>query len=269
VSWRPEIAARLFNEDCIEGMRRLPERSVDMVLADPPYGTTANPWDTPLPLPDMWAGLKRVCRPDAAILMFAQCPFNSVLGVSNIRQLKYEWIWVKSRMTGFLNVGKMPLKATENVMVFYDKLPKFNSQYFKGKSWNRGNVKEKSYYSPVMGRDYKVFPNSSDGEKRHPFNILYFPNENKPDPYHPTLKPVPLCEYLIKTYTDPGDTVLDITAGSGTTAVAAVNLDRDWLAFETDPGYCATAARRIDDAMTAKERSLFHTGFPPSVMEAS
>jgi site-specific DNA-methyltransferase (adenine-specific) len=251
---RPEIASRLFNEDCISGMDRIPDKSINMVLAEPPYGTTECAWDMPLPLPEIWAQLKRVCKPRAAILIFAQCPLSIILGASNLKMLRYEWVWLKNRNTGFLNSRKMPMKASENILVFYSDLPKYNPQMTEGEPYRITKRNTNNHYG-------KHEPLTSESEsKRYPQNILYYPVIQHPD--HPTQKPVELCEYLIKTYTDPGETVLDITAGSGTTAVAAVNLDRDWVAFEKESDYYHIAARRIGEAMEQKERSLFFNGFP-------
>jgi site-specific DNA-methyltransferase (adenine-specific) len=252
---RPEIASRLFNEDCISGMARIPDKSIDMVLADPPYGTTECAWDIPLPLPEMWAQLKRVCKPRAAILLFAQCPFSIILGASNLKMLKHEWVWLKNRSTGFLNSRKMPMKASENILVFYSDLPKYNPQFLDGEPYHSTRNGPSRCYG-----DYKVSHETYNDGFRWPVNTIKFPVIMHPE--HPTQKPIDLCEYLIKTYTDPGETVLDITAGSGTTAVAAVNLDRDWVAFEKESDYYHIAARRIGEAMDQKERSLFFTGFP-------
>jgi site-specific DNA-methyltransferase (adenine-specific) len=264
---RPEIAARLFNEDCIGGLARIPSGSVDMVLADPPYGTTNNAWDVPLPLDPMWRELKRVCRPCAAMLFFSQCPYDKVLGASNLPMLRYEWIWLKSRQTGFLNATRAPLKITENVLVFSSGQTRYNPQMETGRM--------KKVISPTLVNNHPNYRRitvkplygkvSYESDKRFPLNVLPFPSEVFVP--HPTQKPVALCEYLILTYTDPGDVVLDICAGSGTTAVAAVNTGRDWLAFEKEPGYCAVAAERIGDAMAAQERSLFFKGFPGKATE--
>jgi site-specific DNA-methyltransferase (adenine-specific) len=254
---RPEIEARLFNEDCIGGMKRLEPGSVDTVLADPPYGCIHQDWDVKLQLPEMWAGLKRVCKPDAAILMFAKCPFSYELGMSNFSMLRYEWIWDKHKAANFMEANRKPLNRTESVLVFYDRMPVYNPQMSKGEPYvNHRKTTHPSFIKQAFTRT----PVTVNNGIRYPVNILNFSAVNGSSREwagHPTQKPVALCEYLIKTYTDPGDTVLDITAGSGTTAVAAVNTGRDWLAFETAPGYCETAARRIGAAMTEQEQKLF------------
>jgi site-specific DNA-methyltransferase (adenine-specific) len=166
-----------------------------------------------------------------------------------------------------MNANKAPLKCFENILVFSEGACRYNPQMESGRSYFRDRSNQ-TYKSPNYRRLLKPIDTINHGV-RYPLNVLPFPSVPPSKIEHPTQKPVELCEYLIKTYTAPGEVVLDVCAGSGTTAVAAVNTGRDWLAFETDPGYCVTAARRIDEAMTAKERSLFHTGFPPSVMEAS
>ncbi|MDR3154285.1 MAG: site-specific DNA-methyltransferase [Deltaproteobacteria bacterium] len=259
------VAAKLFCDDCLDGLSRMPEGSVDMVLADPPYGITKCRWDTPLDLGRMWKALRRVCKPNAAMLFFAQCPFDKVLGTSNLKALRYEWVWDKGRNTGFMNVGKMPMKRTENVLVFYDRLPKFNPQYTKGEPYRR--MPSPTAWSDVYGRPvYKRY--RENDSFRQPLNLITFPYNVKAL-VHPTQKPADLCEYLIRSYTDPGDTVLDICAGSGTTAVAAVNSGRDWLAFEKEPEYCRIAEGRILDAMREKRRSLFFRKFQDGAREAS
>jgi site-specific DNA-methyltransferase (adenine-specific) len=258
---RKAIAERLRLGDCIELLKDVPAGSVDMALIDPPYGVTNCAWDTPLPLPEMWAGLKRVCKPNAAMLFFAQCPFDKVLGVSNIKQLRYEWFWDKRRVTGFYKIKTSPLRRVENILVFYDTTPKYNPQMTEGKPYSK---RQRAYPSQKCYHITQRCDTESDGQ-RYPVNILEFSSitgDRDVERINPTQKPVPLCEYLIKTYTDPGDTVLDICAGSGTAAVAAVNTGRDFIAFEKDPGYHAAAARRIEDAMRESERSLFFAGFP-------
>jgi site-specific DNA-methyltransferase (adenine-specific) len=255
---RSEIEARFFNGDCIEGMERLPEHSVDMVLTDPPYGTTCNSWDTPLPLPEMWAELKRVVKPNGAKLFFAQCPFDKILGASNVRKLRYEYVWIKPRATGFFNAGKMPLKKTENVLVFYEKLPVFNPQFTKGKPYkhNQGKI----YHSTTWNKTFYSAGRENPGT-RHPTNVLDH-NTVREGSLHPTQKPVSLCEYLIRAHSVPGDVVLDLCAGSGTTAIAAINAGRDWLAFEKEKNYWKIAVERIEARIAETEGSLFFEPFP-------
>lgn len=136
----PELPEGLFLMDGIEGLRSLPRHSVDMLLTDPPYGTTRNFWDVPLPLPELWDAVKWAVKPDGAVLFFAQCPYDKVLGASNLSMLRYEWVWYKSRCTGFLNARRAPLKKTENILVFYQKLPLYNPQFEQGKPYKKLRV---------------------------------------------------------------------------------------------------------------------------------
>lgn len=222
---------RIYNEDCLEGMKRIPDGSVNMVLADLPYGTTQNKWDTVIPFDALWEQYNRVCKENAAVVLFAQTPFDKALGMSNIKNLKYEWIWQKTASTGFLNAKKAPLKNHENVLVFYNKPPIYNPIFTEGKpySYKKDGISSSNYGSS-NGTDLIV----NDG-KRYPTECLIFKSDRG---LHPTQKPVALCEYLIKTYTNPGETVLDNCMGSGTTAVACINTGRNFIGFELDKNYC-------------------------------
>ena len=227
----------LLMGDCLERMKEIPYGSVDMVLADPPYGTTACKWDSIIPLEPMWEQLKRVIKPNGAIVLFGAEPFSSALRVSNIKQYKYDWVWEKSKPTGHLNAKKQPLRQVELISVFYKKqctyLPQGTSPTNKIVSrTNRGNYGEcsKTTKQTVTG---------------YPRNIIKFASV---DGVHPTQKPVALMEYLIKTYSNEGETVLDFAMGSGTTGVACQNLDRDFIGIELDEGYFDIARKRISEA---------------------
>lgn len=230
--------------DGIEGLHHLERHSVDMLLTDPPYGTTQNVWDTPLPLPEFWEAVQWAVKPNGAILIFSQCPYDKVLGTSNLKLLRYEWIWCKTRSTGFLNARRAPLKQTETILVFYQKAPKYHPQYSEGKPYFR--VYKKAGLSSSYGHFEREF-GFSDG-RRFLTNLLRFSSEVKT--VHPTQKPVKLCEYLIQTYTDPGETVADICAGSGTTAVAAINTQRSFICFENNPEIYSLASDRIQQRMS-------------------
>lgn len=233
------MTIELIEGDCLEIMRELPDASIDMVLADLPYGTTQNKWDSVLPLNELWAAYWRVCKPTAAVVLTAQAPFDKVLGVSALEFLKYEWIWEKAKATGHLNAKKQPMKAHENVLVFYRSQPIYNPQKTAGEPYkpNGGASKRDSY-----GAFDAVREGSEDGS-RYPRSVLQFPHESKP--LHPTAKPVPLFEYLIRTYTNEGDTVLDNTMGSGTTGVACANTGRNFIGIEKDAGYFDIACKRL------------------------
>ena len=236
----PACPEGLFLMDGIEGLRSLPKHSVDMLLTDPPYGTTRNFWDVPLPLPELWEAVKWAVKPDGAVLFFAQCPYDKVLGASNLAMLRYEWVWYKSRCTGFLNARRAPLKRTENILVFYQKLPYYDPQFEQGKPYKK--ISRTGDNSPNYGKFLRSSSGSEDG-LRFPGNLLSFSSVQRT--VHPTQKPVELCEYLIKTYTRPGEVVADICAGSGTTAVAALNMGRRFVCFETAPAFYAPATERI------------------------
>lgn len=237
----------LFLMDGIEGLRSLPKHSVDMLLTDPPYGTTRNYWDVPLPLPELWEAVKWAVKPNGAVLFFAQCPFDKVLGASNLAMLRYEWIWYKERGTGFLNANRAPLKKSENILVFYQKSPVYNPQFTYGKPYTR--VHSRSGTSSNYGKFERQGSESNDG-RRYPGNVLFVPTVS--GGIHPTQKPVELCEYLIRTYTRPGELVADICAGSGTTAIAAINTERRFVCFETAPAFYAAASERIRAAQAVK-----------------
>ena len=226
--------------DCLERMKEIPDGSVDMVLADPPYGTTKCKWDSVIDLPLMWEQLKRVIKPKGAIVLFCAEPFASTLRVSNIKQYKYDWVWVKDNGTGFLNSKKQPLRNNEQVAVFYKKQPNYIPQMrtgFKPYTCRQGDTKTDNYGKQTGAVIV------SDGS-RYPLNTIEFKRDK--DKIHPTQKPVALMEYLIKTYTNEGETVLDFAMGSGSTGVAAKNLSREFIGIEMDQGYFDIAQARIN-----------------------
>ena len=236
---------KLLLGDCLEKMKELEDNSIDMVLCDPPYGTTACKWDSIIPLELMWEQLKRVIKPNGVIVLFGQEPFSSLLRVSNLSQFKYDWYWRKTRPSGFVNAKLKPLKDIEVISVFSEGKTangsKNNMQYYPqgledcDVEWSRP-----SHY---MGGDKGVNParvshklSRKIEKKGYPRQILDFANPNK-NILHPTQKPVALMEYLIRTYTNEGETVLDFTMGSGSTGVACVNTGRDFIGIELDEVY--------------------------------
>jgi len=228
----------LMQGDCLELMKAIPDRSVDMVLTDPPYGTTQCKWDSVIPFEPMWEQLKRVTKKNGAIVMTASQPFTSALIMSNVKMFKYCWIWQKSKPTGHLNAKKQPLRTYEDVVVFYGKHCSYNPQGTKPTDktvsrTNRGNYGECSKSTRQTVTNY-------------PRNIVKF---SSVDGVHQTQKPVALMEYLIKTYTNEGETVLDFTMGSGTTGVAAKNLGRSFIGIELDETYFNIAKERIEGAL--------------------
>lgn len=232
-------------------MARLPAGSVDLVLCDLPYGTTQNKWDSVIPLDALWAQYWRIAKPNAAVVLTAQCPFSSVLGVSQLEMLRYEWIWEKTAGTGFLNAKKMPLKTHENILVFYRNLPTYNPQMTAGHVIKRVNAAfagHGSNYNKTLSVRQPY-----ESTERYPRSVQKFAKDNRlAAETHPTQKPVALMEYLIRTYTNPGDVVLDNTMGSGTTGVAAVRSNRAFIGIERDPDYFAIASKRIHEARPAR-----------------
>ena len=242
-----EIQLMLGN--CLERMKEIPDGSVDMVLADPPYGTTACKWDSVIPFEPMWEQLKRVTKKNGAIVMTASQPFTSILGASQVAMLKYCWYWQKSRATGHLNAKKMPMKDIEDVLVFYSAQPTYNPQGLVP----LGKVQKNSASDMTRGVTSEATSVVSGGITKdtyiqeygnYPRQIIEFSSEGKT--VHPTQKPVALMEYLIKTYTNEGETVLDFTMGSGTTGVAAKNLGRNFIGIEMDETYFDIAKGRIN-----------------------
>ena len=229
----------LINGDCLEEMKNIPDGSVDLVLTDPPYGTTACKWDTIIPFEPMWEQLKRVTKKNGAIVLFGSQPFNSALVMSNPSLFKYEWIWVKSKSTGFLDCKKKPLNNTEVIDVFSEGTPNYYPQMTEGKMHKNGGG------TTGPANVYGNFSNRKQTETNlyYPKRTIEFKTEHG---QHPTQKPVALMEYLIKTYTNDNETVLDFTMGSGTTGVACRNLNRKFIGIELDATYFEIAKKRID-----------------------
>ena len=242
----------IYNEDCLEGMKRIPDGSVDMILCDLPYGTTENKWDIRIPFEPLWEQYKRITKKNAAIVLFSQMPFGAELIMSNRKMFRYEWIWEKDLGAGYLNANKMPLRTHENILVFYQALPTYNPQKWQGKPiFYYHSIVESNCYGKKKPQEYKTFNESG---LRFPRDTIKFNGARalfgKNTLVHPTQKPVALCEYLIRTYTNEGQIVLDNCIGSGTTAVAAINTGRRFIGFEKDAGYFEIAQKRI---ATAKE----------------
>lgn len=234
---------KLMCGDCLEKMKEIPAGSVDMILTDPPYGTTACKWDSVIPFEPMWAELKRIIKPNGAILLFGSEPFSSVLRMSNIKQYKYDWIWNKKLAGNGILAKKQPLKIHEIVSVFHSGI--YIPQMTKGKYRKKMGLKE----SEITGGN--SFAKQTENDLYYPKSILEYGIGNmRKGRLHPTQKPVDLLEYLIYTYTNEGDTVLDFTMGSGSTGVACVNANRDFIGIELDEGYFTIACNRIKEAQS-------------------
>lgn len=233
----------LTQGDCLERMKEIQSGSVDMVMTDPPYGTTACKWDSIIPLEPMWEQLKQVIKPNGAIVMTASQPFTTALIASNMDQFKYVWQWKKSNLTNFLNAKKQPLRCFEDVVVFCGGQSTYNPQMVE--TGNRKVSRRVGTKTSVYGKaDKETFYDSSS---RYPTQLIEMANRVD-GKHHPTQKPVALMEYLIKTYTNEGETVLDFTMGSGSTGVAAVNTNRRFIGIELNLDYFNIALERIEAA---------------------
>lgn len=224
----------------MEVMKIFPDKNFDMILSDLPYGTTACEWDTIIPFEPLWGQYKRIIKDNGAIVLTASQPFTSMLVMSNLKMFKYEWIWEKTRGVGFLAAKKMPLRVSENILVFYSKQPTYNPQKFKGKPYKAHPGGSKS--NGIYGRDSAFFHKGNEEGNMFPRNVIKFKIERG---LHPTQKPVALFEYLIRTYTNEGDIVLDNCMGSGTTLVAAKRTGRRAIGIEINEKYCKIAKQRL------------------------
>lgn len=234
----------LMQGDCLQRMKEIPDGSVDMVLCDLPYGATCNRWDTCILFEPLWEQYHRICKKNAAILLFGQPPFSAIEITSNLKEFRYEWIYEKTNATGFLNAKRMPLKAHESILVFYKNSPTFNPQFENGEPRIKGGGNRTSEnYGKFLYSDKRIY----DG-KRYPRDVIKFSNSNRTNgaALHPTQKPVALLEYLIRTYTNDGETVLDNCFGSGSTGVACVNTNRNFIGIELDQSYFDIAKQRIE-----------------------
>jgi len=241
---------KLLHGDCLELMKNIPDSSVDMVLTDPPYGTTQCKWDTVIDLELMWKELKRITKDNGAICLFGTEPFSSFLRVSNIKTFKYDWVWEKSHATGFLNAWRQPLRNSELISVFYKKQVNYNPQIEDKKPENIRPIsnqtkKTDNYGDYKLGKEHRKLP----ADKTMPKTIIKFNvKNNRKGKLHPTQKPVKLLEYLVKTYTLEDETVLDFTMGSGSTGVACKNLNRNFIGIEKDDKYFEIAKKRIENS---------------------
>jgi DNA modification methylase len=241
----------LIHGDCLEVMNYISDKSIDMILCDLPYGTTNCKWDSIIDLNELWKQYKRIIKDNGAILLFAQTPFDKVLGSSNLEWLRYEWIWEKTQATGFLNAKKMPLKAHENILVFYKNLPIYNPQKTEGHKpintyTKKASVQNKTEIYGTVKQDV-----SGGGETdRYPRSVLKFSSDKQKNKLngtiHPTQKPLALIEYLIKTYSNEGNLILDNASGSGTTGIAALYNKRNYIMIEKELEYIELTKRRFD-----------------------
>jgi len=261
-TWQELSLNTIYNMDCIEGMKMIPDWSIDCIITDPPYGTTACKRDTVIPFDTMWKELKRIIKPNGAIVLFGSEPFSSALRMSNIKQYKYDWIWDKVTGTGHLCVKHKPTQRVEDIIVFSKNKHLYNPQMeeLSDEEYKKkiSKISKKTYISnseltnkhselSLLDRNIKNY------KKKYPSNILvyskYMKECNNVRRVHPTQKPVALIEYLIKTYTNEWETVLDFTMGSGTCAIACLNTNRNFIWFELDEWYRNIANKRIQDSL--------------------
>lgn len=239
--------------DCLERMKEIESGTVDMILCDLPYGTTCCSWDAVIPFEPLWAEYERVIKPNGAIALFSAQPFTAVLATSNLKLFRYEIIWEKPNATGFLNAKKQPLRAHENILVFYKAQPTYNPQKTYGHE--RKTAKKKVIGSEHYGKQLSV--KDYDSTERYPRSVQVFSSDKQKQALHPTQKPVSLCEWLIRTYTNAGDLVLDNCMGSGTTGVACINTGRKFIGIEKDARYFEVAKNRLaEEAVAIKQTDL-------------
>lgn len=244
--------------DCLKLMDLIPSESIPVILCDLPYGTTRNKWDSIIPLAELWQHYKRIIKPNGVILLTAQTPFDKVLGASNLPMLKYEWIWEKTTATGHLNAKKMPMKAHENVLVFYKKPPVYNPQKTDGHERKVSTAKHKRNSAKTTNYgDHGL--TSYDSTERYPRSVQVFPTDKQKSAIHPTQKPLALFEYFILTYSNEGDVILDNCAGSFTTAEACLNTNRKYLCIEKEQEYYDKGTARIAQWHNNKDLKITNT----------
>jgi len=228
---------------CMKELKSIPQGSVDMILCDLPYGCTNNKWDSVLPLSMLWCQYKRIIKPAGIIVLFGQGVFSATLMLSNREMYRYSLVWEKSTPTGFLNANKMPLRSHEDILVFYNKLPTYHPQKTTG---HKRKVSKSSHQKGKSTDSYNKFHASSyDSTERFPKSVLRFSTDKQKSAIHPTQKPVKLIEYLIRTYTNEGDFIVDNCAGSGTTGEAAENTNRKYLLIEKEEKYYNEILKRL------------------------
>lgn len=252
---------KIYNEDCLEGMKNIEDKSIDMILCDLPYGTTKCKWDTMIPLDKLWEQYNRVIKDNGAIVLFGQEPFSSNLRLSNEKLYKYDWIWEKSNPSNIGNANKQPLKYHEFIHVFYKKQCIYNKQMIPRESPRMKQAHKSNYVfhnstAETMNLDYiEIDSKKYDANFKNPSSILKIPSlrpNSKEFVKHPTQKPISLCEYMIKTYTNENETVLDNCIGSGSTAIACINTNRNYIGFEMDNTYFNLANKRIEEHIPNK-----------------
>lgn len=248
---------QLYQGDCLEIMKQIPDKSIDLILTDPPYGTTACKWDSVIPFEPMWEQLNRIIKPNGPIVLFGSQPFSATLICSNIKNFRYEIIWDKVNSSSGILAKKRPLKSHENILVFYKNQPNYYPQMTEGKQWHRAGKKEKKMPN-VYGEEKTAIrkSNSDTTNLKYPKSIWTFSNADNTKRIHPTQKPVALLEYLIKTYTLEGETVLDFTMGSGSTGEACLRTNRNFIGIEIEEKYFNIAKERLEKVKEELEENM-------------
>ena len=251
MSEKNEMFDKIFNEDCLDGMARIPEKSIDAIICDLPYGKTKCSWDIVIPMQQLWPIWWRICKENAPIVLFGTEPFSSIMRLSNIKDFKYDWIWNKRNASGFLNAKKQPLRTNEIISVFYKKQCTYNPQMSEDRHKVAfiydGTITDSEIYNKCK----PFYRRTEKDALAYPKSVLNFTgvvNSSKEKVGHPTQKPVALLEYLVKTYTNEGDIVLDCCIGSGTTAIACIKNNRRFIGFELEKKYYDIAMKRIKEA---------------------
>lgn len=247
---------KVHQGDCLEVMKQIEDKSIDLILCDLPYGTTQNNWDSVIDLKSLWEQYNRIIKDNGVIVLTAQTPFDKILGCSNLQMLKYEWIWVKPQGTGHLNAKKMPLKNHENILVFYKKQPTYNPQMV---GTEKRIVKRSGLNSKTTNYGKFVEIAQSEYNGRYPLSVQIFNKENS---LHPTQKPVELGRYIIRTYTNKGDIVLDNTTGSGSFIISAILEDRHFIGIELEQRYVDICNKRIMEVKSGCDAN--DDGIPPN-----
>lgn len=253
---------KLYNGDCLELMKLIPDKSIDLILCDLPYGITRNKWDSIIPLDKLWRQYERVVKDNSAICLFADGMFMAKLMASNPKMWRYNLIWNKVLPSGFLNANRMPLRVTEEIVVFYNKQPIYNPQKIKGApNHSKGKATNKTSEDNCQVNNnygkYTIVDNHKElGDMKHPTSLITFSKPHPSISLHPTEKPIQLCEWLIKTYTNENMVVLDNCMGSGSTGVACLNTNRNFIGIELDEGYYNIANKRIESAQSDIDKNV-------------
>jgi len=237
--------------DTIEQMKFMPNKSIDFICCDLPYGTTKCKWDSIIPFDKLWNEYSRIIKDNGAIALFGREPFSSKVRLSNENNYRYDWIWEKSKATNFLFAKQMPLIAHEDIMIFYNKLPTYNPQKTKGKPYNKG-IEKRNKIEAVgkIGNGNLIINESGD---RNPRSVIYFRTAESEGKFHPTQKPISLMEYLILTYSNENNTILDNTFGSCTTGIACINTNRNFIGIENNMDYFNISLKRVEEKRKEKE----------------